>query len=154
MPGSKKRIFDGLTKDARYRLRNLAEYREKRRLYQKKWRSVNREKHNAISRAYHAKNKDEQHYRTARRDYHLRKTYGIGLCDFQEMAAAQGNLCAICRVDFASLAQRAIHIDHDHANGRVRGLLCHSCNTKLGWYERMSQSITSYLAEHSAKECS
>ena len=41
------------------------------------------------------------------------------------MLAAQDGKCAIC------LTASAAHIDHDHATGKVRGMLCFRCNAAL-----------------------
>jgi len=62
------------------------------------------------------------------------------------MVDAQHNCCAICQ---KALARRAdgktqFHVDHDHATRRVRGLLCMSCNTHLGWLERFESVIQKY----------
>lgn len=37
------------------------------------------------------------------------------------------------------------YLDHCHKTGKVRGLLCQSCNLKLGWYEKYQDQINSYL---------
>lgn len=42
----------------------------------------------------------------------------------------QDNKCAICQG-----FMKTINIDHDHATGKVRGLLCTSCNTSLGKFK-------------------
>ncbi len=55
---------------------------------------------------------------------------------------AQAGGCAICRQPLTT----SRHIDHSHATGFVRGVLCASCNTKLGWYEKRRGEIEGYLA--------
>jgi hypothetical protein len=62
------------------------------------------------------------------RHYHLVRRYGISAAEAVNMAEAQANLCPICR---HPLPERH-HVDHDHADGRVRGLLCFTCNSGLG----------------------
>lgn len=65
--------------------------------------------------------------RHRRRAAYLLKQYGITQAEYLEMIRQQGGKCAIC-------GRRSIklHIDHDHASGQVRGLLCMTCNTALG----------------------
>lgn len=46
------------------------------------------------------------------------------------MLKAQGDGCAICGV--RRFFGRHLSIDHDHATGIVRGLLCGNCNSGLG----------------------
>jgi hypothetical protein len=60
----------------------------------------------------------------------LRNTYGIGVDDWQRFFEAQGGMCAGCKT--ALERYRGTHVDHCHASGRVRGLLCVSCNLVLG----------------------
>lgn len=62
------------------------------------------------------------------RHYHLKQRFGIGSAEFDAMVEAQGGLCAVCK------RSRAVHVDHDHATGEVRGILCEPCNGGLGQF--------------------
>ncbi|MFF3939503.1 endonuclease VII domain-containing protein [Streptomyces phaeofaciens] len=60
-----------------------------------------------------------------RRD-HLRRRYGLSLAERDAMVASQMGLCVIC------LKAPAVHVDHCHETGRVRGVLCFNCNSAIG----------------------
>ncbi|WP_323182416.1 MULTISPECIES: endonuclease VII domain-containing protein [unclassified Streptomyces] len=57
---------------------------------------------------------------------HLKRKYGITEAERDQMIADQGGLCCLC------LRAAAVHVDHCHKTGRVRGVLCFNCNTGLG----------------------
>jgi hypothetical protein len=63
------------------------------------------------------------------RSYHLKARYGITAADADAMLEAQGGLCAVCG------EQPAVHVDHDHVFGNVRGLTCFNCNGGLGQFK-------------------
>lgn len=64
------------------------------------------------------------------REYHLGKKYGLTQEQYDEMLAAQGGGCWICRRP--PRPDIALHVDHDHETGRIRGLTCFRCNNALG----------------------
>jgi len=63
----------------------------------------------------------------------LKNKYGITLAEYDWMFEQQGGVCAICgRIN---LNGQRLGIDHNHNTGKVRGLLCISCNHKLSIVE-------------------
>ena len=62
-----------------------------------------------------------------------KKAYGVTKESFAALLASQGGACAICST-YEPIVHggRTWNIDHDHANGVVRGILCHRCNLLLG----------------------
>jgi hypothetical protein len=61
------------------------------------------------------------------RNYHLRLRYGITAEEVDRLIEKQNGVCPICQTE-----PNRWHVDHDHATGEVRGMLCHHCNTALG----------------------
>ena len=59
---------------------------------------------------------------------HRRREYGLTEEEYNNMILSQNNMCAICNKP----SDRTLHIDHDHATGKVRGLLCSNCNLGIG----------------------
>ena len=67
----------------------------------------------------------------------LWEKYKIGFDDYLSIFAAQAGVCAICsRTSHRAASYRgtreALCVDHDHETGKIRGLLCRSCNTGVG----------------------
>lgn len=67
------------------------------------------------------------------------KRYGIDLEGYNELRAKQNYCCVVCKKNEKDVSQgraktpaTALHVDHDHATGKVRGLLCTNCNIILG----------------------
>lgn len=81
------------------------------------------------------------------RDRYLRKTYDLSEEEYDRLAAAQDNMCAICGT------RGRLVVDHDHRQGgRVRGLLCSFlCNYRLlakGLDNaRLHEAAAKYLAD-------
>lgn len=75
---------------------------------------------------------------------HLVSRVGLSQMTYLEMLGSQHGRCAICRE--ACGTGRQLAVDHDHANGRIRGLLCFRCNTSLARYERYAEEFAQYLS--------
>jgi len=66
----------------------------------------------------------------AARKSHLKRRFGMTPEQYDAMLQDQGGVCLLCGRPPRS--SYSLHVDHDHGSGRVRGLLCFSCNNALG----------------------
>jgi hypothetical protein len=83
------------------------------------------------------------------RNKRLKSKYGLTPEDFDRMLESQGGVCAICgdaRWDAARNPEMP-SVDHDHATGKVRGLLCKHCNLILG-YARDEPAVLAKAIEY------
>lgn len=85
----------------------------------------------------------------------IKSAHGITLDQYEAMLAAQGGVCAICKqpetVRHKNGAVRRLPIDHDHATGAVRDLLCYRCNSMIGYSrERIDllEGAIQYIQKH------
>ncbi len=66
-------------------------------------------------------------YKAADRRAKLMHRYGLTEDSYNELLRAANGCCQICK-----RKMKKLHIDHDHETGKVRGLLCMTCNQGLG----------------------
>ncbi len=69
------------------------------------------------------------------RDARFLSTYGLTADTLQARLDAQDGLCAICRL------RPAVHVDHDHLVGTVRGVVCFRCNVGLGHFRDSAATL-------------
>ena len=62
------------------------------------------------------------------RDRGYREAYGITLDEYERMLKVQNGVCGICG---RAPKRYRLAVDHDHETGKVRGLLCHTCNRNV-----------------------
>ncbi len=113
----------------------------KARLYNKRYYRANRGNpaYVAALTAWSKRPENDPYYRQKQRELppsknrarRIKTMYGLTQGDFDAILAAQGKVCAICR---EPPAHGHLYVDHCHATGRVRGLLCHPCNAGLGYF--------------------
>jgi hypothetical protein len=112
-----------------------AEYRNGVQARNRAYRAAHRDELNARARKAYAENDEYRARRRLsgnkwyRRQERLKQVYGLSLQDYNAMVAQQGGVCRVCKTKPA----RPLFVDHCHASGRVRGLLCHPCNAALGF---------------------
>lgn len=105
------------------RQKNPEKYRERSRAnYQK-----NPEYHNQYSKNWYQENAQEV------RDRYLKREYGIDSKEYERMLKSQSGGCKICGAP--PTEGQALAVDHCHATGRVRGLLCDLHNRGLGYFQ-------------------
>jgi hypothetical protein len=134
-------------------LKNIERVKEQRRLRAIKNRASNKARH----RLWVLQNPERQRTRTANwraknpdkvNAAALRRKYGITPEALQRLFDTQGSACALCK---KHSSESKLHIDHDHLTGKVRGLLCRTCNNRLGYYETTPpgwlQAVGNYLQE-------
>jgi hypothetical protein len=88
------------------------------------WQRANRERYRESQRRM----RQSPEGRRREREGHLRRTHGLTLDEYDAMVVGQGGRCRVC----GRCPEKNFHIDHDHVTGRIRGLLCSSCNHAIG----------------------
>jgi Recombination endonuclease VII len=96
--------------------------------------AIRRERHRISASVQ--RNTKREHYRKIKRQWDLSTRFGISNEIYDEMLKSQNGLCAICFTDHPSNKKNVVcfFVDHDHATGKVRGLLCEKCNRGLGLF--------------------
>lgn len=79
------------------------------------------------------------------RDKNLRKKFGISLKDYNSMIERQAGRCLICG-QTGNHGGKGLAVDHCHDTGRIRGLLCCSCNGGLGMFKDNIAILKSAIA--------
>ena len=87
----------------------------------KDWYRKNKKQALARSKKWAADNPDKRNAQWKR--YQVKSKYGLSLDEYERHI---GKVCPICEV------RRTTHLDHCHTTGKIRGGLCHQCNTALG----------------------
>lgn len=90
----------------------------------------------------------------------IKRTYGITAAEYWAIYRAQGGVCYICRRakgkdEDGNGRGKMLSVDHDHATGEVRGLLCGPCNKDVLGHLRDSiealQRAVTYLTDPPAR---
>lgn len=76
----------------------------------------------------------------------MQRIYNMTVEQLDALTEAQGGVCAICGKSAAN--GRRLAIDHCHATGVVRALLCTRCNLNVGVYEAHHRAVAEYLATY------
>ncbi len=95
------------------------------------------------------KNPLYKHGQTGTPEYHAKMNKALRKKKLLELAGRPiSNACEICGIE-ASKLKLGLYFDHDHATGRFRGWICHSCNVALGMIKdnpEIAKKIVTYLS--------
>ena len=136
------------------RVTRYATTREKSILAATKWKKENRERVNKL--VAQDKIDHPEKYAKWRKNYYERnkvdintrsicRYHGLDIPTYESMFEAQGHKCAICdKMETRKMKGVIMRlcVDHDHKTGRIRGLLCHDCNSGLGKFHDSSDLLT------------
>lgn len=132
----------------------------------REYRAKNREKDNKYQRDYRLKNLEKK--RKASRDYYknnseklllglyksrLKTQYGLTPESYNQMWEDQRGRCACCQCEIKRGAKKSNSacVDHNHATGKVRAILCMRCNlgiAQFGEDPERCELAAAYLRKH------
>lgn len=83
----------------------------------------------------------------SKRHYFLKYKFGITEEQYDKMLADQGGCCAICKSSNSGNKRSSrLSIDHCHSTGKIRGLLCSSCNKAIGLMKDSQDILVSAIS--------
>lgn len=110
-------------------------------------------KHRDVRLAQEKAHRQSKEYQARRFGWLLNREYKLTPEQYDKMLASQGGVCAACKRKCA--AKSRLGVDHDHATGIVRGLLCGKCNSALGLLgdsaERV-EALADYIRTHEVRK--
>ena len=89
------------------------------------------------------------------RVYNYKAKYGLDYDKFLEMFNAQGGSCKACDKKLIIGGKKQLDcpvVDHDHKTGRVRAVLCETCNRIVGQL-REDYAYTQKIANYIKNDC-
>lgn len=102
--------------------------------------AANKAKRRAVKRKQNPDTSSEADFRQD-----LKRNYGITVEQFNVMYDSQRGCCACCG-KHESEFKRGLHVDHNHATGQVRALLCTRCNPGLGYFQDSTELLEMAIA--------
>jgi hypothetical protein len=113
--GHTEEEWAALTSMQRYHFKR----REQRIAARKRWGTANAERR-------------KEYVSKSSRKWRLKNIYGLTEADYKTILDFQGGGCAICKTECPGGKLKYFCVDHDHATGKIRGLLCNACNVAIG----------------------
>lgn len=145
LPGKRSLLTKEEKKQKEWNYNNTPERKAKLKVYRQL--KENKIKENESGKRWSMKNQDIV------KNSHLKRKFGIDLEAYNNMLLEQNNVCKICKKEENRIFKKTnkkidLAVDHCHKTGKVRGLLCSSCNTSLGKFDdsiEILQNAIDYL---------
>lgn len=116
-----------------YYLKNTEKINQATKAYYKN----NTEKINALTKAYYESNPEKTFESKLKHKYHLT------LEGYYTLLEQQDGVCAICGKTCKT--NERLSVDHNHSTGKVRGLLCRTCNLGIGHFQDSPEILSKAL---------
>jgi Recombination endonuclease VII len=124
------------------------------RASQRRWRDRHHARYVAIKERWRLSAKGKEKIRGQNLRATLKALYGLTVEAYNALLVGQSGRCALCLTATPGGGRSRFCVDHDHESGKVRGLLCVTCNTGLGLYRDspdLLRAAATYLESHGTK---